>query len=418
MTRDVVERFIRYVQIDTQSREGVEDEYPSTRKQFDMLNLLVEELREMGMQEVSMDRYGYVTATLPSNLGSGDPRDVPTIAFIAHVDTSPEAPGAGVRPVIHGNYQGGPIVINREKGLILTPGENPELNDHIGDDIITSDGTTLLGADDKAGCAEIMTAMHHLIANPGIKHGRIRVAFTPDEEVGNGTKYFDVTAFGANIAYTIDGGVLGEVENENFNAAAATFTFRGYNVHPGYARDKMRNSMRVLGDLIIRLPGNMAPETTEKREGYLHPHHCSGGVDESSLKVLIRDFEIEGMEEKKALLGRIRDEVAGLNPGIDITLDIKDSYQNMRIHIDRDPRVMAYALRAVERAGVRPRVNIIRGGTDGARLSYMGLPTPNIFTGGINFHSVKEWIPIQAMEKAVEVIVNIARLYAEGDPVS
>jgi tripeptide aminopeptidase len=417
MTREVVDRFFRYVKIDTQSKEGVEDEYPSTKKQFDMLNLLVEELKEMGMEYVAIDQYGYVTATLPSNLDGGSNAGtdsiVPTVAFISHVDTSPEASGENVQPTIHENYQGGPIVINQEKELILTPEENPVLKDNIGSDIITSDGTTLLGADDKAGCAEIMTAMNYLIGHPEVKHGKIRVAFTPDEEVGNGTKFFDVEAFGADIGYTIDGSVLGEVENENFNAAAATFTFKGYNVHPGYAKDKMRNSMRALGDTITRLPRDMAPETTDKRKGFLHPHHCSGGVDDSEIKILIRDFEIEGMEEKKALLHSIRDEVAELNPGIDVKLEIKESYQNMRIQIDKDPRVMEYALKAVEMAGVTPKKNIIRGGTDGARLSYMGLPTPNIFTGGRNFHSVKEWIPIPAMEKAVEVIVNIAKLYGE-----
>ena len=411
MTREVVERFLRYAVIDTQSKEGVEDEYPSTKKQYDMLNLLVKELGEMGMQEVEIDEHGYVTATLPSNIDDG--KEVPTVGFLAHVDTSPEASGEGVKPVIHENYQGGPIVINREKDLILTPEENPVLNDNIGNDIITSDGNTLIGADDKAGVAEIMTAMHRLIQDPSIPHGRIRVGFTPDEEVGNGTKFFDVKKFGADIAYTIDGSVLGEVENENFNAAMGIFRCKGYNVHPGYAKDKMRNSMRALGDIITRLPREMAPETTEERQGYLHPHHCQGGVDDSELKVLIRDFEIQGMKEKMALLQKIRDEVAALNPGIDILLEIKESYLNMKIQIDKDPRVMDHAVKAVTMAGVEPKINIIRGGTDGARLSYMGLPTPNIFTGGRNFHSVKEWIPIQAMEKAVEVVVNIAKLYAE-----
>ncbi len=413
MTREVVERFLRYAAIDTQPKEGVEDKYPSTKKQFDLLNLLVEELKDMGMQEVEIDEYGYVTATLPSNLPQGS--DAPVIGFLAHVDTSPEAAGDGVKPVIHENYQGGPIVINAEKELILTPEENPVLNENIGSDIITSDGTTLIGADDKAGVAEIMTAMNHLISHPEVTHGKIRVAFTPDEEVGNGTKYFDVEKFGADIAYTIDGSVLGEVENENFNAATGIFRLKGYNVHPGYAKDKMRNSMRALGDIITRLPQDMAPETTEDRQGYLHPHHSTGGVDDSELKVLIRDFEISGMEEKKSLLKGIREEVAGLNPGIEIELEIKDSYQNMRIQIDKDPRVMDYAMRAVTLAGIEPKLHIIRGGTDGARLSYKGLPTPNIFTGGRNFHSIKEWIPVPAMEKAVEVVVNIARLYAEDN---
>jgi len=408
MTREVVERFLRYVRIDTQSKEDVEDDYPSTKKQFDLLNLLVDELNEMGMQDVEIDEYGYVTATLPSNLEDG--KDAPAIGFLAHVDTSPEAPGKGVNPVIHTNYQGGGIVINETKGLVLKPKENPVLNDNIGNDIITSDGNTLLGADDKAGVAEIMTALNHLIRHPEITHGKIRIGFTPDEEVGNGTKYFDVEKFGADFAYTIDGSVLGEVENENFNAAMGIFRLKGYNVHPGYAKDKMRNSIRALGDVITRLPRDMAPETTEKREGYLHPHHSKGSVDYSEIKVLIRDFENNGMEEKRAILERIRDEVGEMNPGVDVELEIKDSYKNMRVQINKDPRVMDFTIEAVKMAGIEPKINIIRGGTDGARLSYRGLPTPNIFTGGRNFHSIKEWIPIQAMEKAVEVILNIAKL--------
>ncbi|MCK4614736.1 MAG: peptidase T [Thermoplasmata archaeon] len=413
MTQEVVERFLRYVRIDTQSKEEVEDAYPSTQKQFDLLRLLMEELAGIGLEEVEIDDYGYVTATLPSNL---PPRKkAPVIGFLAHVDTSPEAPGKGVNPVVHENYQGGDIIINKEKGLVLTPDENPVLKDNIGNDIITTDGTTLLGADDKAGVAEIMTALHYLSEHPEIPHGKIRIGFTPDEEVGNGTKYFDVKRFGADLAYTIDGGRLGEVENENFNAAMATFKLKGYNVHPGYAKDKMKNSMRALGDLITRLPRDMAPETTEKREGYLHPHHCNGGVDYSELKVLIRDFEEQGLKEKKVLLQKMVDEVSDLNPGVKLELEIKDSYQNMRFQIDKNPRVVEYALKAVRMAGIEPKLNIIRGGTDGARLSYMGLPTPNIFTGGRNFHSVKEWIPVQAMEKAVEVIVNIAKLFGELD---
>jgi len=407
---EVMDRFLRYIRIGTQSEEGVEDRYPSTEGQLELLRLLVEELKEMGMDEVEMDKYGYVTATLPSNLPEG--KNPPVIGFIAHVDTSPEASGDGVNPVIHENYQGEKIVINEEKGLVLTPEDNPVLKDNIGNDIITTDGNTLLGADDKAGVAEIMTAMHFLLESLEIPHGKIRVAFTPDEEVGNGTKFFDVKKFGADLAYTMDGGTMGEVENENFNAAMATFRLKGYNVHPGYAKDRMKNSIRALGDIITRLPGDMAPETTEKREGYLHPHHAEGRVSLSELKVLIRDFDLGGMEVKEALLRRIADEVSALNPGVKVVLEIKESYKNMRYQLDKDPRVVDYALKAVEMAGIEPKLNLIRGGTDGSRLSYMGLPTPNIFAGGQNFHSVKEWIPVQAMEKAVEVIVNIARLFA------
>ena len=410
MSSEVLERFLRYVRINTQSQEGVEDRYPSTEGQWDLLRLLKEELMDMGMKEVELDKYGYVTATLPSNLPEG--KNPPVIGFIAHVDTSPEAPGEGVNPIIHHDYQGGEIVLNKEKGIILTPKENPVLRENIGNVIITTDGNTLLGADDKAGVAEIMTAMHFLIEHPEIPHGKIRVAFTPDEEVGNGTKYFDVKKFGADIAYTMDGGTLGEVENENFNAATAIFRLEGYNVHPGYAKGRMKNSIRALGDIIIRLPIEMAPETTEKREGYLHPHHAQGTVSYSELKVIIRDFDLAGMEEKKAFLQRIATEVSKLNPGVKVNLEFKDSYKNMRYQLDKEPRAVNYALKAVEMAGIKPKLNLIRGGTDGARLSYLGLPTPNIFAGGQNFHSVKEWIPLQAMEKAVEVIVNIARLFA------
>ena len=410
MSSEVLERFLRYVRINTQSQEGVEDRYPSTEGQWDLLRLLKEELMDMGMKEVELDKYGYVTATLPSNLPEG--KNPPVIGFIAHVDTSPEAPGEGVNPIIHHDYQGGEIVLNKEKGIILTPKENPVLRENIGNVIITTDGNTLLGADDKAGVAEIMTAIHFLIEHPEIPHGKIRVAFTPDEEVGNGTKYFDVKKFGADIAYTMDGGTLGEVENENFNAATAIFRLEGYNVHPGYAKGRMKNSIRALGDIIIRLPIEMAPETTEKREGYLHPHHAQGTVSYSELKVIIRDFDLAGMEEKKAFLQRIATEVSKLNPGVKVNLEFKDSYKNMRYQLDKEPRAVNYALKAVEMAGIKPKLNLIRGGTDGARLSYLGLPTPNIFAGGQNFHSVKEWIPLQAMEKAVEVIVNIARLFA------
>ena len=411
MAEHVLDRFLRYVRIDTRSKEDVE-RVPSTDGQFDLARLLVDELRAIGLEEADVDEHCYVFATLPATPGY---ENRPTVGLIAHMDTSPEAPGAA-DPIVWRDYDGGEIRLPRG-GVVISPSENPELERYVGQDIVTADGSTLLGADDKAGVAEIVAAVEHIIEGD-IPHGRLRIGFTPDEEVAKGTAFFDIERFGADFAYTIDGGEVGQVEHENFNAATAIFTLRGYNVHPGYAKARMVNSMRAMGYLLTLLPEDIAPETTEGYEGYLHPHHVTGSVDESVVKVLIRDFTEEGMEEKGALLREIRSRVADRYPKVEVTLDVRESYRNMRTVLDRHPHVLEIALQACRNAGVEPVERLIRGGTDGARLSHAGLPTPNIFAGGINFHGVKEFIPVPSMERAVDVIVEIARLSAEREAVT
>lgn len=409
----VLERFERYVQIDTRSDEN-SDTYPSTKKQWDLLNLLERELKALGVQDATVDKYGYVTGTIPSNLDTGDRDRVPTIGYLAHVDTSPAITGTNVKPVVHRNYQGGDIVLPGDPTQIISPDEYPNLEKHyIGMDIVTSEGTTLLGADDKAGVAEVMTAVDAFFQNPDIKHGTIKIAFTPDEEVGHGTKYFDLKKFGADFAYTMDGGPLGEIEYETFNAFLAVIKIEGVGVHPGYAKDKLVNAIRIMADIITRLPKDMAPETTEEREGYLHPYDFDGQAEEVTIKILIRDFEMEGVEQKKALLGKVVEEVRGLHPKATIDLDIKEQYLNMRYPIEKEPKLLEYAEEAIRRTGIEPHYKVIRGGTDGARLTYMGLLTPNLFAGGEAFHSKIEWVPVQVMEKAVETIVHLAAVWAE-----
>lgn len=403
---------MRYAKIDTQSREGVED-YPSTVKQKDLSRLLAQELRDLGLADAGMDKWGLVTATLESNLPDSQAGSVPTIGLLGHVDTSPDVSGAHVKPVVHKNYQGGDIQLPGDPSQVIRVSDNPELNDHIGHDIVTSDGTTLLGADDKAGIAEILTAIQYLKAHPEIRHGRIRIGFTPDEETGRGTEHFDVRAFGADFAYTVDGSSVGEIENETFNASSAVFTVNGVNVHPGYAKDKLVNAIRVASDIIQELRQDPAPETTEKREGYLHPNAIEGGVEQVIIKMLIRDFDPGEMEKKAARLQAVRDTVAAKHPKAEILLEITESYKNMKVKLDEDPRVVDYALEAIRRAGMKPKTQIIRGGTDGARLCFMGLLTPNLFSGGMNFHSRLEWVPVRSMEKSVETIVQLLQIWAE-----
>jgi tripeptide aminopeptidase len=327
------------------------------------------------------------------------------------MDTSPDVSGE-TKPVIWKDYNGEPLKLPNGD-ISITPEENPELKEYIGQTIITSDGTSLLGADDKAGVAEIMTAVETMVNDASIKHGKIRVAFTPDEEVGKGTDFFDVSKFGADFAYTIDGGEVGEVENETFNAHTAKVTLKGYNVHPGYAKNKMKNSMRAAGLFITLLPQDMAPETTEGWEGYLHPNSFKGGVEETTIKILIRDFTDEGIEEKKKMLNEIKNKVSEQFPDIKIDLEIKESYRNMKVVLDKHPHVLEFAFEACKRVGLEPKLRNIRGGTDGARLCFMGLPTPNIFAGGINFHGKKEFVPVESMEKTVGVIIEISKLVAE-----
>ncbi len=404
-----LDRFLTYVKFDTQSSEE-SDTYPSTEKQKELGRHLVKELKELGLKDVEMDEHGYVFGTLPSNVDY----DVPVIGLIAHMDTSPEVSGANVNPIIHENYQGEDIVLPNDPEQVIEFDKNPELKHCIGKDIITTDGTTLLGADDKAGIAEIMGTLQYLVENPDVKHGTIRVAFTVDEEVGTGTKYFDVKKFGADYAYTIDGESLGEIEDETFCADTAKVTIKGVNVHPGYAKGKMINGIKIGAELIERLPkDSMSPETTEGREGYLHPHAFKGTVELTEITFLVRDFTVEGLKEKEDFLQKICDELNQKYAPATVTMEVEESYRNMKYKIDEDPKVVEYAIEAVKRAGIEPRQSLIRGGTDGSRLSFMGLLTPNIFTGGHNFHSKKEWICIYDMEKAVETLVNLVQIWAE-----
>lgn len=408
-TDQMIKRFMKYVSFDTQSSEESET-FPSTMKQKELGKVLAEELKAMKLQDVEMDEWGYVTATLPANTD----KKVPVIGLISHMDTSPEVSGAHVKPVIHKNYQGGDIPLPGDPAQVIRFSDTPDLRNQIGCDIITTDGTTLLGADNKAGIAEIFTAVQVLIDHPDIKHGKIRVAVTPDEEVGRGTEHFDVKKFGADYAYTIDGETAGEIENETFCADSVVITIHGINMHPGYAKGKLVNGIKVGAEIIAGLPKDkLSPETTEKRDGYVHPHAIQGGVETTTVKFLIRDFTVEGLREKEGLLKEISETVLKKFPGATMDFNVQESYRNMRYKLDEDPKVVEFALEAVKRSGMEPHLNIIRGGTDGSKLSYEGLLTPNIFTGGHNFHSKLEWVSIQDMEKAVETIVNLMRIWEE-----
>jgi len=408
-----VERFLEYVTVDTQSSED-SDSFPSTPGQLDLLARLRDELKQLGLDEVGMDQHGYVFATLP---GTSTKPDVPAIGFIAHVDTSPEMSGAGVKPVIHPEYDGSDIVLPDDPGAMISPAENPALRDQIGHDIITASGTTLLGADNKAGVAEIMGAVEYLLAHPEIAHGPVRIGFTPDEEVGAGTKYFDVDRFAAHCAYTMDGETLAEIQVETFSADAITVTFSGFNTHPGFAKGKMVNAIKVAADFITRLPQDrLSPETTAGHEGFVHPYVVDAAVDRTAVKLLVRDFDAAKLGEYEALVERIAKETVVDHPGASVTCEVEESYRNMKEVLDRCPEVVDNALEAIRRAGLEPVVEPIRGGTDGSRLSFMGLPTPNIFAGEHNFHSRFEWISTHDMHKAVEVIIELCRVWEERTP--
>jgi tripeptide aminopeptidase len=409
----VLERFLRYVQYDTQADESSET-YPSTSKQLVLLEALADELKALGAADVQIDRYGYVTATVPAT--SAKPQ-VPTIAFIAHVDTSPEMSAAGVKPIVHRAYDGRDIILPDDASAVLRASDIPTLAERIGDDIVTASGTTLLGADNKAGVAEIMTAVEHLLTHPEIPHGVIRVAFTPDEEVGRGTKYFDVASFGAQCAYTMDGGVRGDLEWESFSADAMTLTFFGFNTHPGYAKGQLVNAIKVAAAFIAALPAEgLSPETTEGREGFVHPYAMQSGIERTSVRFIVRDFDTEALKAKEDLLRSLAARTASRFAGARVEVAIEEQYRNMREVLDRHPTVVEHAREAIRRAGLEVRERPIRGGTDGSRLSFMGLPTPNIFAGEQNFHSRLEWVSVQDMEKAVEVIVHLAQVWEErGD---
>ena len=401
----IVNRFLKYVSFDTQSDEA-SSSTPSTEKQFRLAEYLVEELRAVGLEEVEMDTQGYVYATLPSNVEHA----VPAIGFIAHIDTSPDASGANVQPRIVQNYDGTDIVLDAKAGIVTAVEKFPELLRHVGEDIIVTDGHTLLGADDKAGIAEIVSAMAYLVQHPEVKHGRVRVAFNPDEEIGRGAHQFDVERFGCEWAYTMDGGEVGELEFENFNAASARIDITGVSVHPGFAKDKMVNAARLATELVQKMPAAEVPEATTGYEGFFHLTGLSGSVERATLNFIIRDHDRERFEARKAML---RGLVQGMNLkyGYEaIALQLDDTYYNMREKVEPVMHIIDIAREAMEAAGVEPQIKAIRGGTDGAQLSFMGLPCPNVFAGGLNFHGPHEFLPIPNLKKACEVVINIVRL--------
>ena len=404
---NIVDRFLSYVKFDTQSDE-LTNLTPSTPGQMVFAEHLKEELEAMGLSEISLDENGYLMATLPANTDA----DVPVVGFIAHLDTSPDMSGRHVSPRIVQAYDGGDIVLNADKGIVLSPAEFPELLHYVGQDLIVTDGNTLLGADDKAGIAEIISAVDYLKSHPEIKHGKIRIAFNPDEEIGQGAHKFDVAQFGADWAYTMDGGEIGELEYENFNAAVAKVTFVGRNVHPGYAKHKMINSMRIANQFIIMLPRWETPEHTENYEGFYHLVSMEGTVEKTVLTYIVRDHDRDRFERRKKELEHLARKINNEFPNC-CSIEIKDQYYNMREKVEPVMYVVEIAEEAMRRAGVTPKVQPIRGGTDGAQLSFKGLPCPNIFAGGLNFHGRYEFVPIPSMEKASEVIVEIARIVAD-----
>ena len=407
MNMNLVDRFLSYVKFDTQSDE-LTNLTPSTPGQMIFAEHLKEELEALGLSEISLDENGYLMATLPANTDE----DVPVVGFIAHLDTSPDMSGRHVSPRIVQSYDGADIVLNAEKGIVLSPAEFPELLDYKGQDLIVTDGNTLLGTDDKAGIAEIISAVDYLKSHPEIKHGKIRIAFNPDEEIGQGAHKFDVERFGADWAYTMDGGEIGELEYENFNAAVARVTFEGRNVHPGYAKHKMINSMRIANQFVIMLPRWETPEHTEDYEGFYHLVSMEGTVEKTVLTYIIRDHDRDRFERRKKELEHLARKINHEFPGC-CSIEIKDQYYNMREKVEPVMYIVEIAEEAMRRAGVTPKVQPIRGGTDGAQLSFKGLPCPNIFAGGLNFHGRYEFVPIPSMEKATDVIVEIARLVAD-----
>lgn len=402
---NVTERFLRYVKFDTQSDE-LTNLTPSTPGQFKFAQVLEKELRDLALEEISLDENGYLMATLPANT---DKTDVPVVGFIAHLDTSPDMSGKNVKPCIVSNYDGKDIILNQEDSVVLSPSQFPELLNYLGQDLIVTDGTTLLGADDKAGIAEIISAVVYLQQHPEIKHGKIRIAFNPDEEIGQGAHKFDVGRFGADWAYTMDGGEIGELEYENFNAAVAKVTFKGRNVHPGYAKHKMLNSIRMANQFILMLPRWETPEHTEGYEGFYHLVSIEGDVEKTTLTYIIRDHDRDRFERRKKELEHLVRKTNNEFPDC-CSIEIKDQYYNMREKIEPVMHVIDIAEQAMKDAGVTPKVQPIRGGTDGAQLSFKGLPCPNIFAGGLNFHGRYEFVPIPSMEKARDVIVAIARI--------
>ena len=403
---DVVDRLVRYARVDTQSRRDRETS-PSTPGQRDLAEMLAGELRELGLDDVDVDDNGYVTATLP-----GTAPDAVVVGLVAHVDVSPDAPGAGVEPIVHRGYDGGPLVLPRG-GTVLDPERMPELATRVGHDLVTSSGDTLLGADDKAGVAEIMAAVALLAADPELPRPTLRICFTPDEEIGEGATLFDVEGFGALCAYTLDGSEPGEVQDETFSAAEAIVTVHGVDVHPGFATGKLVNAIRLAGRILAALPGDLTPEATSGREGFIHPYEVSGTAGTATIRAIVRDFDDERLAEHVAVLRRVAEEVVATEPRARLDVAVREQYPNMRRFLDERPEVTAAAEEAIRREGIVPRRMPIRGGTDGSRLSEMGLPTPNLFTGGHEYHSVREWASVQEMAAAAAVVVRLAGVWAE-----
>jgi tripeptide aminopeptidase len=409
-TESVMDRFLRYVKIDTQSQED-QTTTPSTRKQLNLANLLAKELTALGAENVRVSEFGIVYATVPGNLA--DNSKVPVLGLIAHMDTSPAVSGENVNAIIHKNYQGGDIVLPKDPTQVITVAKNPVLKTLIGDDIITADGTTLLGSDDKSGCAEIMTMIDILRQNPQIKHGTLAIAFTPDEEVGTGIEKFDVKGFGAKFAYTVDGEELGEISDETWSARTATVTFQGKSTHPGTAKGIMINAMYAIADYLNRFPHDILPETTKGRVGFVHPYAGVIDVETSNLKILLRDFDISGLDAKEKLLRDMVTQTAAKYPDVKITIDVKENYKNMKEVLKNYPELTNNAMEAAKRAGLKPFLKPIRGGTDGSRLTFQGLPTPNLFTGGGNFHGKLEYNSRRGLEKSTETLVHLVQIFAE-----
>lgn len=406
---NLLDRFLRYIAVDTQS-DPESDSQPSSLRQLDLLNMLCKELQEMGV-EASVDEYGYVMGSIPSNSGE----NIPAIGFIAHVDTSPDASGADIKPQIIRDYDGKDILLDPSTGLSLKTDDFPELKEYAGQTIITTDGTTLLGADDKAGVAEIMDAVQYIMTHPEFRHGAVKIGFTPDEEIGRGVVKFDVRRFGADYAYTMDGGAIGELEYENFNAASATVHIQGRNIHPGYAKGKMRNAILIGMELNGLLPVEQRPEFTEGYEGFIHIVGFNGTVEEATFSYIIRDHDMKLFEDKKEMVKKCVDFINLKYGEGTATVDIRHQYYNMRKEVEPHYHIIEKAVKAMEMEGIKPHIQPIRGGTDGANLSFMGLPCPNIFAGGHNFHGKLEYVPLESMEKASKVIVNIISLFADKD---
>lgn len=404
----VTDRFLRYVTIDTQS-DPASDTIPSTEKQKDLGRMLVYELLAMGVTDAHLDDFGYVYATIPSNTE----KQVPVVCFCSHMDTAPDCSGTGVKPVVHKNYQGNDIILPDDTSQVIKLNEHPDLKNQLGNDIVTASGTTLLGADNKAGVAEIMDACYQLMNHPEIKHGDIRILFTPDEEIGRGVDKVDIKKLGAFAGYTMDGESAGNMENETFSADGAKLTIHGVSSHPGFAKGKMESAIKIAGQIVANLPAGLSPEHTEDMQGFVHPVGIEGHVETASIDFIIRDFEDDKLTEHANVIRKVADGVLKNFPGSTYTLDIKEQYRNMKSVLDKQPRIVEYGMEAMQRAGLNAKLCSIRGGTDGSRLSFMGLPCPNIFAGEHAFHSKQEWVSVQDMQKAVETILHLCEIWEE-----